>query len=144
MNRRRFHLVLANLLAATVSGAAGRDRLVIIVNKTNRFDSLTHAKLRLLFLRKVSRWPWGAEVYPIDLKNAAGVRREFIQGMLNTTEQELAAYWIDQRMVRGVLPPRDVDCPQAAKALVAANAGAIAYIPGDSLDDTVKVLRVES
>jgi hypothetical protein len=143
MTRRSFHLLLMSLLAVATAGVMGKERFVVIVNKSNRFDALPRAKLRYLFLRKVSRWPWGAEVYPINLKNAGDARREFTSGVLNTTEQELAAYWIDQRMVRGVLPPVEAASPQAAKALVAANPGAIAWIPSANLDDTVKVLRVE-
>jgi ABC-type phosphate transport system substrate-binding protein len=143
MTRRSFHLVLANVLAFAAGSVTGKEPFVVIVNKSNRFDSLTRAKLRYLFLRKVSRWPWGAEVYPIDLKDAAAVRREFTGEVLNTTEHELAAYWIDQRMVRGVAPPVEAANPEAARALVAGNPGAIAYIPPSALDDTVKALRVE-
>jgi ABC-type phosphate transport system substrate-binding protein len=116
---------------------------VVIVHPSNRFDSLTRSKVSLLFLRKVSRWPWGAEVEPVDLAHNLSVRIEFTEHVLKITERDLDQYWIDQTATRGVSRPVQVTSAAAAKAIVAARPGAIAYIPAAELDRTVKVLRVD-
>jgi ABC-type phosphate transport system substrate-binding protein len=143
MTRRRFHIALGILLASCLTSAGDRETFVVIVNKSNRFDVLSRARVEYLFLRKVSRWPWGAEVFPIDLDTPGTARRDFTSQVLHTTGRELANYWIDQRMTRGVVPPGRVASVAGVKALVAATPGAIAYIPPAACDRTVKILRVE-
>jgi ABC-type phosphate transport system substrate-binding protein len=143
MTRRRFHFALGSLLATCHAFAGDKGTFVVIVNKSNQFDVLSRARVEYLFLRKVSRWPWGAEVFPIDLETPATVCRDFTSQVLRTTERELANYWIDQRMTRGVVPPSKVASVADVKALVAATPGAIAYIPAAACDRTVKILRIE-
>jgi hypothetical protein len=117
--------------------------LAVIVHPSNRFDALSRSKVGFLFQRRVSRWPWGAEVVPIELSKPNKVRGEFIAQVLRTTEEQLQAYWIDQQTTRGVSPPIQVPNVQSIKALVAARPGAIGYIPAEALDGTVKALRIE-
>jgi hypothetical protein len=143
MTRRQFHLgALAFLARAGVSGARGSE-LAVIVHRSNRFDCLSCAKLKYLYLRKVSRWPWGAQVEPIDVAAPRSVRSAFLQRVLQTTDEEMAVYWIDQREVHGISPPVQVRDSAAAKALVASRPGAISFIPAADLDDTVKNIRLE-
>ena len=116
---------------------------MVIVHPSNRFDALSRSKASYLFLRKVSRWPSGAEVGAIDLAANQPIRREFVQQVLQMSEEQLAEYWIDQRATRGVSPPAEVRDAAAAKRWGAAKPGGIAYIPSSALDGTVKAIRVE-
>jgi hypothetical protein len=116
---------------------------VVIVHPSNRFDALSRSKVGFLFLRRVSRWPWGAEVAPVELSNANMVRGQFIALVLRSTEEQLETYWIDQRTTRGVSPPVQVADVALVKAIVAASPGAIGYIPAEALDSTVKALRID-
>jgi hypothetical protein len=120
------------------------DECTVIVHPSNRFDALSRSKVSYLFLRKVSRWPWGATVAPLDLAQSEPVRGIFVQYVLGISEEQLAEYWIDQRATRGVSPPPQVRDAAAAKLWVAARPGAIAYIPSPGLDGTVKALRIDS
>jgi len=135
-------LFLGLFLSIGTADGKQEEKFVVIVNRSNQFDSLSRARLTFLYLRKVSRWPWGAEVDPINLDARDPVRREFNRRILQTTEEQLAEYWIDQRVARGVGPPMDVRDAAAARAIVARRPGAIAYIPADQADGTVKVLTV--
>src|SRR5258708_5805133 len=105
-------------LLATVGGASEPHgpAFVVIVHPSNRFESLSRSKLEFLFLRKVSRWPWGAEAQPVDLGPSSLPAREFTKQVLKTTEEHLAAYWIDQRVTRGVGPPIQISGTAAVKA----------------------------
>jgi hypothetical protein len=144
VTRRNWFLLVFGVLLARPGIADVKDgAFVVIVHPSNRFDALTRSKLGLLFLRKVSRWPWGAEVEPVDLAHGLSVRIEFTEHVLKTTERDLDQYWIDQTATRGVSRPVQVTSAAAAKAIVAMRPGAIAYIPVAELDRSVKVLRVD-
>jgi hypothetical protein len=136
--------VAAVLLLSTPAGW-GEDRkpIVVIVNKSNRFDTLRRSQVEIIFLRKVSRWPWGPETIPIDLPERSPVRETFVQTILNSSFERLAVYWIDQKVTRSLSAPMQAANAAAAKSLVASKPGAIAYIPAEALDDTVKAIKVE-
>ena len=96
MTRRNWLLVVCGVLLARPATAQVRDgAFVVIVHPSNRFDALSRSKLSFLFLRKVSRWPWGAEVEPVDLAPDQPVRLEFTRQVLRTTGRDLDQYWID-------------------------------------------------
>jgi hypothetical protein len=143
VTRRTWLLVLSGVLLAPPEIVLGKDdAFVVIVHPSNQFDALARSKLSLLFLRKVSRWPWGAEVEPIDLVTPS-VRLDFTRLVLKTTERDLDQYWIDQTTTRGLSRPIRVRTAEEAKLAVATRSGAIAYIPTVDLDRTVKALRVD-
>jgi ABC-type phosphate transport system substrate-binding protein len=138
---------LAALLFSLVEVHAAEDgskrQFVVIVNKQNPVSSLTTAKLKTIFLRKIARWPWGAEIYPADLPAASSLRRDFVKQILSTSPDELSVYWIDQKATRNAEPPEVAPNLAAMKALVASRPGAIGYIPISALDGTVKVVEIE-
>ena len=143
---RRHYLRMGAIVFWALRQARGRlkEEFVVIVHPSNRFDALSRSKVSYLFLRKVSRWPWGAEVAPADLAANEPIRRDFVHQVLRMTEEQLAELWIDQRATRGVVPPVEVRDATAAKLWVAARPGGIAYIPSSTLDATVKAIRVDS
>jgi hypothetical protein len=145
MTRRQYLRLAASVLWASRQALGGlQEKFVVIVHPSNRFDTLSRSKVSYLFLRKVSRWPSGAEVGAIDLPANQPIRREFVQQVLQMSEEQLAEYWIDQRATRGVSPPLQVRDAAAAKLWVAAKPGGIAYIPSSALDGTVKAIRIDS
>jgi hypothetical protein len=144
VTRRNWFLFVLGVLLARPGTAQVKDgAFVVIVHPSNRFDALSLSKLSFLFLRKVSRWPWGAEVEPVDLAPNQSARLEFTRQVLRMTERDLDHYWIDQTTTRGVNRPVQVTGAAEAKSIVARRPGAIAYIPTTELDRTVKALRVD-
>jgi hypothetical protein len=144
VTRRNWLLVVFGVLLAPPATAQMKDgAFVVIVHPSNRFDALSRSKLSFLFLRKVSRWPWGAEVEPVDLAPDQPVRLEFTRQVLRTTARDLDQYWIDQTTTRGISRPVQMTGAAEAKLVVARRPGAIAYIPAAELDRTVKALRVD-
>jgi nucleotide-binding universal stress UspA family protein len=145
MTRRQYLRLAASVLWASRHALGSlQEKLVVIVHPSNQFDSLSRSKVSYLFLRKVSRWPWGAEAAALDLAEDEPIRREFVQKVLRMSEEQLAEYWIDQRATRGVSPPAQVRDAAAARLWVAARPGGIAYIPSSALDGTVKAIRIDS
>jgi hypothetical protein len=144
MTRRQYLCLAASVIWASRRALGGqKEDFVVIVHPSNRFDALSRSKVTYAFLRKVSRWPWGAEVAPADLAADEPIRREFGREVLQMTQEQLAGYWIDQRATRGISPPSEVRDAAAAKLWVAARPGGIAYIPLSALDGTVKAIRMD-
>ncbi len=126
------------------AGAVSNDKgFVIIVNKANPVASLKRPKVAATFMRQVSRWPFGAEIVPIDLPEKSAIHAAFLKTILKTSLDDLKAYWIDQKLTHNIDPPMRVADPAEARRIVASKPGAIAYIPAEAADDTVKVLTVE-
>jgi hypothetical protein len=144
MTRRTWFLVVLGVLLERTGVAQIKNAdFVVIVHPSNHFETLSRSKVSLLFLRRVSRWPWGAAVEPVDLVLDQPVRVEFMRQVLRSTERDLAQYWIDQTTTRGVSRPVEVTSAAEAKSIVAGRPGAIAYIPTAELDRSVKVLKVD-
>jgi hypothetical protein len=145
MTRRRYLQMAASLFRAPCEAYGGqKEEFVVIVHPSNRFDALSRSKAAYLFLRKVSRWPWGAEVAPLDLAEGEPIRRAFVRQVLGFSEEQLAIYWIDQRATGGLSPPPQARDCRAAKLWVAAKPGGIAYVSPSVLDTTVKAIRIDS
>jgi hypothetical protein len=144
MTRRRYLRLAAGLFCASCDASGGlKEEFVVIAHPSNRFEALSRTKASYLFLRKVSRWPWGAEVAPLDLPEGDPIRRAFVRQVLGLSEEQLAEYWIDQRATRGVSPPLQAHNTAAAKLWVATKPGGIAYVPASLLDSTVKAMRID-
>ncbi len=134
--------LIAGVLLLSAAGADQMDSFVVVVNKSNRMGSLSVSKLKVVFLGKISRWPWGAEIVLVDLPDRNSVRKAFARNILDSTPEDLAVYWIDQKVTRSLNPPTRAANVAAAKQIVASKPGAVAYIPASAVDDTVKVMEV--
>ncbi len=141
---RRFALWLAGAaLASRPALGETLPKLAIIAHKSNRMDTLAASKLRLIFLKKVSRWPWGAKIRPVNLDRRDPLRRAFSEQMLRQSPGELDAYWIEQKVTRNLSRPHAERDYRRVLAMVASSPGAIAYVPKNMVDDRVKVIEAE-
>lgn len=116
---------------------------MLIVNKTNRIEKLSPSKVKVIFMHNISRWPWGAEIAPVDLPDNNPARQAFLRSMIGLSPEQMEANWIDQKVSRGIDRPLRVASPREAKILVASRPGAIAYIPAEDADGTVRVVEVK-
>lgn len=123
---------------------AGSAPFVLIVHPSNRFEQLSRSKVALLFLGKVSRWPWGAEAEPVDLAGNAAARASFLRLVLRMSSEAFAEHWIEQRTGRGISPPTVAATAADAVALVARRPGAVGFVPESEVREGVRILRWES
>ena len=136
-------LTLAALWLAAVNAAvASDDSFKVIVRSDNPVGSVNHDFLRNVFLKKAVRWGGGMAARPIDLARDTPVRDRFGQEVLGKTPAQLRSYWI-QRIFSGTdMPPPEAKSVAAAIAYVAANPGAIGYVPSAADCSSVKVVQV--
>jgi hypothetical protein len=75
----------------------------------------------------------------------AEVRRAFDGAVLRMSPEEVARFWLDQRIRGGARPPRQVPDPGLAVRLAAKLPGSIAYVPENLVNGSVKVVaRIKS
>ena len=128
--RRQFLRVLISLgfgVAAPVALAAG-EPIAVVMSSNSRQRSLSSDKLRRIFLALPTDDDDGHRFVPINLSQSSGVRERFDRNVLNMSREEIARYWIDQRL-RGNKPPRSASSIEICRRAVQELPGAIAYLP---------------
>jgi ABC-type phosphate transport system substrate-binding protein len=138
-------LVLASLQLAysplaAGPAAGGTSHLVVIVNPGVPVSVLTASELEAIFTSSKRTWPDGSNIGAFSYAPDNDLRREFDKVVLRMSADEVARFWIDQRVRGGAPPPRQVPDPALAMRLVAKLPGCIAYIPNDLVNSTVKVV----
>jgi ABC-type phosphate transport system substrate-binding protein len=121
------------LLAVASGEMAGAQPVPfkVIVNATNPAKEATKRQLADLFLKKVTRWPGGLEVLPVDQSSTSLVRERFSRDVLGDSVSGVLNYWQQQIFSGRGLPP-SVKAETEAIAFVQASPGGITYIAGET------------
>jgi ABC-type phosphate transport system substrate-binding protein len=122
------------ILLAVASGEMAGAQPVpfkVIVNATNPAKEATRRLLADLFLKKVTRWPGGLEVLPVDQSSTSLVRERFSREVLGDSVSGVLNYWQQQIFSGRGLPP-SVKAEAEAIAIVQASPGGITYIAGET------------
>lgn len=139
-------LLVALILATPVLSWAGGD-LVIIVNKSNKTNSLSHDEVKSIFLGKRSVWTLGGNILTCDLtEEDAGeddsARAIFAKTFLHKDLHVLKSYWIKMIFSGRSRPPVTKKSAEAVKKFVSIHKDAIGYIYRQDMDDSVRELPV--
>jgi ABC-type phosphate transport system substrate-binding protein len=124
------------------AAAAAPNAFRVIVNPANPVTELRRAEVRDLFLKRRSHWTSSLPVAPVDLSPTMDVRSEFSREILELSTTAVTTYWMQEIFAGRAEPPRVMSTVSAVLAFVAANAGAIAYIPADTPMDGVRAVRI--
>ena len=120
-----------------------RPPVTIVVNNANPVDTLTVAELRRIFMKQQRLWAHGDTIVPVDWDAASQMRRLFSQIVLGRSVREMAEYWVQQSVTQGLAPPSTLSSGLAVARFVATVPGAIAYLPPDAVDRSVKRVRID-
>lgn len=148
VERRRWAwLVALGLLlgvAGTPRGVGAADpELRIVVHPSNAMRSAEPSFLADAFLKKVTRWPSGETIRPLDQAPASPVRRLFSRSILKKTVAAVRSYW-QQRIFSGRdVPPPEVDSDAAVIAYVERNPGAVGYVSSGAKLGSARELQVQ-
>lgn len=136
--------VLCLALGALAPPGASAQALpfVIVVNPSNPSEAITVVELRHIFMKQTRMWPHGEAMVPVDWVAESDVRKAFSERILNRSVREMAEFWVQQTVTRGLTPPPTQRSARAVRRFVASVRGAISYLPPDDVDDTVKVIRL--
>ena len=150
MRPPRFIIIAIACLFAVCADSTGVDAedtsgdLAVIVHLDNPAKP-NASTLEALFLRKERSWSNGEPVIVFNLGPENPNRINFDHVVLAMSPDEVARYWLDQRIRGGGTAPREVGEPALVVKLVAKLKTAIAYVPARSdLRDVRVIARVRA
>ena len=135
--------IAAVLLLAPASVPAVPSTFRVIVHTSNPVSVLTVAELQRIFRKQTRMWSNGESMVPVDWDATSPVRADFSDKVMRRSVREMAEFWVQQNITQGLTPPTTLKSTRAVLRFVASVPGAIAYVPADEVDDTVKRLEVK-
>jgi len=122
--------VLIIFLGLTVHPAYSGDRKVlkVIVNVSNKIETLSAKEISLLFLKKVRKWDDGSKVLPVDRVEDSPTRKIFSDEILGRKISAIEAFWQKQIFTGRGVPPPEKNSDKEVLKYVEENNGAIGYI----------------
>ena len=121
---------------------AAQDSFILIVNAANPVSTLRETDVSKLFLRKVTKWPNGKPVQPVDQVASSPARRKFSDVIHRMDVPSVKSYW--QEIVfsgRGDPPPERASDDDVIR-FVRANPNAIGYVSASIALVDVKVVTL--
>ena len=133
-------------LCATVfaqpAPAASAPTYQIIVNPSNPTASVERKFLEDAFLKKITVWPSGDVIRPVDLAPDSTTRDRFTRDVLNRSVEAVKSYW-QQRIFSGRdVPPPELDHDDDVVKFVLGHPGGVGYVSGTATVAGVKVVAV--
>ena len=132
------------LLAGSIMAEEKGDHVAIIVNKKSGFDNLPLAQLTKIFRGERSKDAQGNKIVIVMREKDSPERAAVLKNVYGMTEQEYQKYFLQATFTGAVQSaPRQISGAAAIRAFVANNPGAIAYVRGTDVDDTVAIVKVD-
>jgi ABC-type phosphate transport system substrate-binding protein len=146
--RTRWPLPLALAAAILSSGGSLRARTPpadyeMIVQADRPDDAADRVFLADAFLKKVTTWPDGELIRPVDQVAGSPPRKSFTADVLRRSVEAVKSYW-QQRIFAGRdVPPPELDGNDDVVAYVAKHPGAVGYVAPGTVLRGAKVLAVK-
>lgn len=134
-----FGLFIAALGAPSRADDGG-DNLAVVVNSAVGVSRLSASELEAIFTSSQRNWKDGSNISTFSYAPENPIRRAFDSVVLRLSPEEVARFWLDQRVRGGARPPRQVPDAAIAVRLVAKMPGSIAYVPENLVNSSVKVV----
>jgi len=137
-------VALLALRPLSLSGAGSEQSLAIIVNPSNPVENCSFEELRKIFLGEKSHWPNGRRITLVMLDPAQAERKVVLREIYNMSEKDLNNHFIQGVFTGGVLaPPKTLGSAAEVRKFVFNVPGAIGYVKGTDVDQSVKILRID-
>jgi len=130
------------LLVAWPSMGRAQAGFRVIVHPTNPVTTLRAAVVSNLFLRKLTRWPNGQPVEPVDQAESSPVRRKLSPAIHGMDVPSVKSFWQEVVFSGRGEPPPERTSDAAVIAFVRANPNAVGYVGETTPADSVKVIAV--
>ncbi len=127
---------------AALLGTAFSADYVVIANPGLGLTSVSKAELKRVFLGKLAD-VGGKKVTPINLPDDAAAKAAFLKDVCGQDVNEYKEHWVEMKVKGNGVPPMLQPNGKAAKAMVAALPGGLAYVPAEDADATVQVVEVK-
>jgi len=111
--------------------------LVIITAKDNT-ETLSIDNVARIFLGKVTKYPSGEKVIPLNMDPMDPNYEEFARVVLKKSVSQVRAYWAKKTFTGKGVPPRVIRTTKELKKLVAEDKKYLSYIDKNNIDHTVR------
>jgi ABC-type phosphate transport system substrate-binding protein len=129
------------ILCALNNPTTAEDQVAVIANTSNSVSTLSPGDLHRIFLGEKSTWPNGKHIFVVMAAPGSPERAVILKNVYKMSENEYTKYFMQASFTGAVAaPPKDADSAAQMKQLIAANPGAVGYIPQQDVNDSVKVL----
>lgn len=142
---RRQFLALGSsalVIASPELGRAGSNAIAVVVGAHSAQRTLSLDELRRIFLNKDTNGDSGDRFVPINQRSGSPDRTRFDAQVLSMTPEEVARYWIDQRL-RGKRAPAAVGSLPMLKRALNELSGAISYMAVADVDSSLRMLNID-
>ncbi len=149
---RVYRFLSALTLGAAIAGAvvgegvalANDDgAIAVVVNANVPIDEISVSQLRRVFLSEPTETGGGNRFMPLNQKPGTNVREAFDRKVLKLDADEVAKFWVDQRIRGKGKPPRAIPNAKLLLRLLPRLDGAIAYVRASEVGAGVKVLKID-
>lgn len=130
-----FRIVLAGALAVALPSRAN-DGVVVIAHSPMKLDA---EGVRRVFTGRLIELD-GQPVRPVNLAPGEPVRRRFLAGVVQQSEEDYLAYWTVRRYIGKGVPPRDLATQAEVIDYVLRTPGGIGYIDAAALRPGLNVV----
>ena len=111
---------------------------LVVVTAADNVEELQLEDVARIFLGKVTRYPSGEEVVPLNMDPADPSFAEFARKVLKKTPSQLKAYWAKRIFTGKGKPPRSISSVEELRALVASDKRYLSYLDKNNVDHTVR------
>jgi ABC-type phosphate transport system substrate-binding protein len=140
--RARFLSLL--LLAAAPSVHAEGLGYQVIVHPSNAAQSVTRRQLSDMFLKKLTHWPDGSTIEPVEPPEKSRTRSYFLSDVMNgRSALALKTFWQKRVFSGRDTPPLEKASEEDVVAYVRATPGAVGYVATATPVAGVKVLEIK-
>jgi len=126
---------LGAMLAPPALLHAQSSDLVVIVNQSSKVTKLNATQLYDIFTSARRTWSDGQRVMGFNMPPRSQARTQFDRAVLQREPEQVARFWVDQRVRGGARAPRSVSKASLILRLVETAKGAIGYVPESSIKE---------
>jgi ABC-type phosphate transport system substrate-binding protein len=128
----RLLLGIAIFAWLVVPGDARAEGLLIIANPNLIVATpVPLSQIAAIYLLRVTSWPDGSHIVPVNREAGSRAREEFTQQVLQEDNAGLAIYWNEMHF-QGKMPPVVQESEEAMIAFIRNVPGSIGYINGSA------------
>lgn len=135
-------LLLLFLMAQPMLAGGAHSDIAVIINLNNPIEVLSPSEISDLYLGRRREFPNGISALPLERPRDSSLRGEFFQLLNGMTLSRLNAYWARLQFSGNVQPPQVLRDDSSLLHAVREQIGAIAYVPLNSVDGSVRIIHV--
>ena len=137
---KNFIVITTLFLCCLFVANSAKAEIAIIIHPDAAFE-LNDEDIKRIFLGKDQFFPDGSKIKAVEFDNKNKVFGEFCQKVVGKSTQQFKAHW--SRMIfTGKAPPMTIGSSSSEIIeLVASDPQYIGYVPADSINESVKVVK---